>query len=59
MPSFPDSDGNTIEGEDMARQVEAIAAALGERLFLDSGVRRFGKHSWRATRAVYHAECGV
>ena len=37
----------------MVDLVDAIAELLGQPLCTKSGVRRYGKHSWRATGAVY------
>ena len=59
LPFFPGAGGRTLSGEDMLRLIEEIATRLNEVLFLDSGVRRFGKHSWRATGAVFLALIGI
>ena len=33
--------------------VDAVAEILGQPLVANDGIRRYGKHSWRATGAVY------
>ena len=48
-----------LEPEDMIRLVEFIAVATGEKLVLAVGVRRFGKHSWRSTGAVFLSGLGI
>ena len=48
-----------LEPEDMIRLVEFIAVATGEKLVLAVGIRRFGKHSWRSTGAVFLSGLGI
>ena len=43
----------------MVQVVEWLAQATGEELCTSSGVRRFGKHSWRSTGAVVLAAFGL
>ena len=53
FPLFPTAGGEYTSGDAMVALVEHFAAALGEALTSPSGGRRFGKHTWRATGAVY------
>ena len=39
--------------------IEAVATLMNEPLHTDKGIRRFGKHSFRATGAVYLALMGI
>ena len=41
------------------RFIERLAELLGERLVLAAGVRRFGKHAFRAAGAVFLSALGI
>ena len=51
--------GDMMTGDDVVKLIEYIATQLGKVLVLKGGVRRYGKHSWRATGAVYFAALGL
>ena len=53
IPLFPDADGNTVSAEAMIALVDALAVASGEEVTNSDGMRRFGRHSWRSTGAVW------
>ena len=53
MPLFPDSEGREVTAEAMVALVDALAEWSGEALTNAEGVRRFGRHSWRSTGAVW------
>ena len=53
FPLFPDSEGGTVSADAMVRLADALAELLGEALTAKEGHRRFGKHNWRSTRAVW------
>ena len=59
IPMFPTETGDMMTGEDVVKLIEYIATLLGDVLTLKGGVRRYGKHSWRATGAVYFAALGL
>ena len=59
FPWFPDALGNELKGEKVVEFIEFIAALVGGPLFNKEGVRRFGKHSLRATGAVHLSEMGL
>ena len=50
---FPTADGSHVSAESMLLLVEWIAMQTGEAVVDDEGRRKFGKHSWRSTGAVY------
>ena len=53
LPLFPTVDGAHVSPESMLLLVEWIAGKTGEAIVDDEGRRKFGKHSWRSTGAVY------
>ena len=53
FPLFPSETGDFVHENKMLALVEAIAVRVGEPLVTKAGTNRFGKHSWRATGAVY------
>ena len=53
FPLFPTADGKFVEEIAMVALVEHIASRAGLPLFTKTGVKRYGKHSWRATGAVH------
>ena len=53
FPLFPTGAGDFVKDERMVDLIEAIAQRLGEPLTTKTGINRYGKHSWRATGAVY------
>ena len=59
FPLFPDANCDAVPAAVMLKLIEDIAAACGEELINKAGRRRFGKHSWRATGAVFLAESGI
>ena len=59
VPLFPDANGGQVPAMIMLKIIEDIAAACGEELINKAGRRRFGKHSRRATGAVFLAESGI
>ena len=59
FPLFPGKKGREIKAESVLGLIEAIALLMGEDLASARGVRRFGKHSFRATGAVFLASMGI
>ena len=59
FPLFPDRLGYELRPECVVLFIEAIATLIGETLFTAKGVRRFGKHSLRASGAVHLALMGI
>ena len=59
FPLFPDRLGYEIRPECVVLFLEAIALLIGEALFTAKGVRRFGKHTLRASGAVHLALMGI
>ena len=53
LPLFPDLLGNIVAAAVMVQLVEEIARRTGEDVFTPDGRRRYGKHSWRSTGAVF------
>ena len=58
-PLFPDKEGNEMRPEKVLEFIEAVATECGEKLRNENGVRRFGKHSFRSTGAVWLSEMGL
>ena len=56
---FPTESGDMMTGDDVVKLIAYIATVLGEALVLKGGVRRYGKHSWRATGAAFFAALGL
>ena len=56
---FPDASGEMVTNAAMEAFVDALADMAGQALTLPSGVRRFGKHSFRSTGAVVLARLGI
>ena len=52
VPLFPTAAGKQVTDTDWMKFVDDLAAKVGELLCLPSGVRRYGKHSFRSTGAV-------
>ena len=53
IPWFPTATGQHVTATVMLALVEWIATAIGEPLKTKAGARRYGKHSWRSTGAVW------
>ena len=53
IPLFPGGDGRMVTPQAMLAVVEELARLLGEGVLTGDGRKRFGKHSWRSTGAVY------
>ena len=53
LPLFPDKEGNEVTADAMVALVDALAEFSGGSLTNAEGVRRFGRHSWRSTGAVW------
>ena len=51
--------GFEVKPEYILMFIEAMAAMIGEALMTPKGMRRFGKHSFRATGAVHLALMGI
>ena len=58
-PLFPDRLGREIKADAVLEFIEAVAELMGEPLYSARGIRRFGKHSFRATGAVFLALMGI
>ena len=56
---FPTEAADMMTGDDVVKLIGYIATLLGEALVLKGGVRRYGKHPWRATGAVFFAAVGL
>ena len=52
-PLFPDEEGNMVSAAAMIALVDELAARTGEAVTNADGLRRFGRHSWRSTGAVW------
>ena len=59
MPFFPCKDGSFVEKRHVVSSIEHVAELLGEPLFDDRGVRRFGGHSLRVSGARTLAGMGI
>ena len=59
LPFFPDAKGFVVSDAGMSGFVDELAKLAGPPLALPSGVRRFGKHSFRSTGAVLLARLGI
>ena len=59
LPLFPRVDGQPATPEDMLAVIEQIARLYGEELVTADGRRKFGKHSWRSTGAVFMSSIGI
>ena len=53
LPLFPDARGAVVSSDAMVELVDELARRSGEQITNAQGVRRFGKHSWRSTGAVW------
>ena len=53
LPLFPDKEVNEVTADAMVALVDTLAEFSGESLTNAEGVRRFGRHSWRSTGAVW------
>ena len=53
IPLFPDANGKVVTAEAMVGLVDELARRSGEDIVNAEGIRRFGKHSWRSTGAVW------
>ena len=52
-PLFPDAEGNMVSATAMIALVDELAVRSGESVTNADGLRRFGRHSWRSTGAVW------
>ena len=59
FPLFPDGEGNVAQAEKMADLVDELAKWSGEDIHTLDGQRRYGKHSFRSTGAVYLSSIGI
>ena len=59
FPLFPDEHGNTVQGDKIVELVDVLATKSGEALVTKEGQRRFGKHSFRSTGAVFLSGLGI
>ena len=59
MPLFPTVDGKVVDPQRMVELVDAIAELCGETVLDEHGNRRFGKHSWRTSGAVFLTSLGL
>lgn len=59
FPLFPDAAGKQVSADSMLDFIVELAVLCGEPLKSKSGQNRFGKHSWRATGAVFLGACGI
>ena len=59
FPLFPTVEGKTVEGQAIVNLVDELAKRCGEPLVNDAGQRRYGKHSFRSTGAVYLSGLGI
>lgn len=59
LPFFPTNEGKAVAPEVMVALVEYLAEQTGEAIISPSGHRKFGKHSWRSTGAVYLSSLGL
>ena len=50
---FLGADGKVVSSVAMVELVDEIARISGKQIVNAQGVRRFGKHSWRSTGAVW------
>ena len=48
-----------LSADGVVNFIDAVAALVGEQLYTDKVARQFGKHSFRATGAVYLALMGI
>ena len=55
LPLFPNAEGKPVHMNAMLALIEHLAYLAGEPLYTPAGQRRFGRHSWRSTGAVYLA----
>ena len=53
LPLFPDDEGNAVTAAAMVALVDELAQITGEPVVNADGLRRFGRHSWRSTGAVW------
>ena len=59
LPLFPNAAGKTVHKNAMLALIERLAQLAGEPIFTAAGQRRYGRHSWISTGAVYLASKGV
>ena len=55
LPLFPNEHGNVVSTVIMLLLIEQLARALGEHILTAAGQKRFDRHSWRSTGAVWLA----
>ena len=58
-PLCPTIDGECVTSDNIVELVDELAKRAGEALFTKDGQRRFGKHSFRSTGAVYLSALGI
>ena len=56
---FPTAEGAVVQGVAVVALVDELAARTGEALVTADGQRRYGKHSFRSTGAVYLSSLGI
>ena len=56
---FPQESGQPVSPEVMIAVIELLATMIGEEIHTPDGRKRFGKHSWRSTGAVFLTSLGV
>ena len=59
FPLFPTAEGSVVHGEAIVALVDALATRTGESIITPDGQRRYGKHSFRNTGAVYLSSLGI
>ena len=59
FPLFPDAEGHELNEDRMVEFVEAIAQLCGEPVRNRTGQRRYGRHSFRSTGAVWLTSMGI
>ena len=59
FPLFPDREGRELKADNVVDFIELVALMCGEPITTKGGLKRFGKHSFRATGAVWLTAMGV
>ena len=59
QPLFPGADGLAVSSDVMLAVIEELARMTGENILTHDGRRKYGKHSWRSTGAVFMTSIGI
>ena len=59
LPLFPQPDGEEVPPQAIVALIEELARLTGEAVLTVDGRNRFGKHSFRATGAVFLSTVGI